>query len=472
MVKITPKLNHAQRRTDNVQKPTAVELARQSRGEGPIGPRKIDTRSFPDQPPHGNMPPLTVNNLRHVLALHDVVVRYNVIKKDMEILLPGHRGTVDNALNVTEAKIVSLVAAHGMSTTHVNQFLLVLADENPFNPAADWIRSKPWDGVDRLPAFYATIQVKDGYPTWFRDVLMRRWLLSAAAAALLPSGFKTRGVLVLQGAQGIGKTSWLKSLVPDPVLADSLVKLDHSFDGGNKDNLLTAIRHWLCELGELGSSFRRDIERVKGILTNDIDKVRQPYARQDSTYPRRTVFMASVNDDTFLVDGTGNRRWLTVRAASINFSHEIDMQQLFAQMARELEQGEQWWLSTEEEDYLDTINLEHMASSVVRDLVRFEGCPYVIPNPATMEPYHSVFHAWDKARKAAGLPDVRMHDLRHSAASNLVNSGQSLYVVGSILGHAQTKTTARYAHLANETLLAAANAAAGHMGTDWARKTG
>jgi site-specific recombinase XerD len=62
-----------------------------------------------------------------------------------------------------------------------------------------------------------------------------------------------------------------------------------------------------------------------------------------------------------------------------------------------------------------------------------------------------------------------MHDLRHRSASNLVNSGQSLYVVSSILGHAQMKTSARYAHLASETLLAAANAAADHMGTDWAR---
>jgi site-specific recombinase XerD len=65
-----------------------------------------------------------------------------------------------------------------------------------------------------------------------------------------------------------------------------------------------------------------------------------------------------------------------------------------------------------------------------------------------------------------------MHDLRHSCASNLVNSGQSLYVVGTILGHAQTKTTQRYAHLASETLLAAANAAADHMGADWSRKAG
>lgn len=111
------------------------------------------------------------------------------------------------------------------------------------------------------------------------------------------------------------------------------------------------------------------MERLKGILTNDIDKVRQPYAKQESTYPRRTVFIATVNDDSFLVDGTGNRRWWTIRVASIDYTHGIDMQQLFAQMAHELKAGEKWWLSAAEEEHLDTINRQHMASSVVRDLV-------------------------------------------------------------------------------------------------------
>ena len=336
---------------------------------GPGRSNKIDTRSFPDQPPHGNVPPLTVGNLRHVLAKGQITVRYNMIKKEMEILHPNHQGTIENALNVTASKIVSLVAAHGMSTKHVDEFLLVLADENPFNPAANWIQSKPWDGVDRLPEFYETLQVEDGYDTAFRNVLMKKWMLSATAAAILPTGFKTRGVLTLQGAQGIGKTSWLKSLVPDPVLADSLVRLDHHLDGGNKDSVLAAIRHWLVEIGELGSTFKRDVERLKGLLTNDIDKIRVQYAKQESTYPRRTVFIATVNDDSFLVDGTGNRRWWTIRIASINYTHDIDMQQLFAQMAQELADGEQWWLDGPEEEILDTINRQHMASSVVRDLV-------------------------------------------------------------------------------------------------------
>lgn len=375
--KIKLQLNEKQRATLNVSKPeklTGTQISKRAHLAStalttPARVKKIDTLSFPDQPVRGQIPPFTVSNLRHVLEKHQITVRYNIIKKEVEILHPGHDGTVENASNVAGAKVIDLVATYGMSTMHVDSFLLILADENPFNPAGNWIRSKPWDGVDRLSDFYETLQVEDGYDISFRNVLMRKWLLSATAAALVSRGFKTRGVLTLQGAQGIGKTSWLKSLVPDPILADSLVKLDHHLDGGNKDSILTAVGHWMVEIGELGSTFKRDVERLKGFLTNDIDKVRPPYAKRDGNYPRRTVFVATVNDDSFLVDGTGNRRWWTIRVSAINYTHEIDMQQLFAQMAHELDAGEKWWLDGLEEEILDEINRQHMASSVVRDLV-------------------------------------------------------------------------------------------------------
>ena len=58
------------------------------------------------------------------------------------------------------------------------------------------------------------------------------------------------------------------------------------------------------------------------------------------------------------------------------------------------------------------------------------------------------------------IPDVRMHDLRHTFASNLVNSGQPIYVVSKLLGHSQIKTTMRYSHLGDETLLSAVDMAA------------
>ena len=98
---------------------------------------------------------------------------------------------------------------------------------------------------------------------------------------------------------------------------------------------------------------------------------------------------------------------------------------------------------------------------------RFPGCPFVVPNPKTLRPYVSIYAAWDTARKAAGLPEVRVHDLRHSFASFLINAGRSLYEVQKILGHTQMRTTQRYAHLSQDTLLTAANAAVDAAGIEF-----
>jgi integrase len=102
-----------------------------------------------------------------------------------------------------------------------------------------------------------------------------------------------------------------------------------------------------------------------------------------------------------------------------------------------------------------------MSDGVLRllDTVPRMDCPSVFANPKTLKPFVSIFCAWDTARTKAGLADVRIHDLRHSFASLLINSGRTLYEVQHILGHTQVKTTQRYAHLSQDTLLAAANAA-------------
>lgn len=113
------------------------------------------------------------------------------------------------------------------------------------------------------------------------------------------------------------------------------------------------------------------------------------------------------------------------------------------------------------------IPISDMALEVFQALPRWKGCPYVVPNPNTKQPFGNLYHPWDKVRREAGMPDLRMHDLRHTFASNLVNSGQSIYVVSKLLGHSQLKTTARYSHLADETLMSAVDAAAKVVDTSW-----
>jgi len=176
-------------------------------------------------------------------------------------------------------------------------------------------------------------------------------------------------VLVLQGRQLLGKTSWFQALIPDEMLRDSVILTGHHLDPANKDSLTTAIKHSIVEIGELDSTFRKDIARLKGFLTSDKDKVRRPYARTNSEYQRRTVFCASVIEETFLVDPTGNSRFWTLPVVEINYMHGIDMQQVFAQLAVEFDHGAQWWLTQAEDVELEVQNDAHRAVSSLEEMI-------------------------------------------------------------------------------------------------------
>ena len=103
------------------------------------------------------------------------------------------------------------------------------------------------------------------------------------------------------------------------------------------------------------------------------------------------------------------------------------------------------------------IALSDAAMGIIEAMPRRSGVPWIFPNPRTGKPLVSIHQGWERIRRDAGLPDLRLHDLRHSFASFLVNAGHSLYEVQALLGHQSPKMTMRYAHLASETLLRAAN---------------
>lgn len=327
----------------------------------------LKPESFPNPPRTGSNPPCTVPNLMHLLKEYGIRVQYDVIRKKLQIILPDHAGTFENADQVSLTQINSLAALNGLSGGLIPAYVHLIGDRNPYNPVANWIRSKPWDGCDRLQNIFDTLTEREGYPRALKEKLMKRWLLSAVAAALKGHDFHSRGVLTLQGPQSIGKTSWINALVPDAMLRASVIKLDHHLDASNKDSVITAASHWIVEIGELDSSFKKDIARLKGFITATHDKIRRPYDRADSEYPRKTVFCASVNDNNFLVDETGNSRWWTIPVTKIKFDHGIDMQQIFAQVAILFEQGEQWWLTSKEESDLEEQNKNHRILNVVHE---------------------------------------------------------------------------------------------------------
>ncbi len=331
----------------------------------------LDERLFPNEPKSDKSKvPATIANISFLLKGYGITVRYNLIKKSCEITIPGLQCSLDNADNVALTQIKDLARLNNMSTPPIDEAILAIADRNPYNPVRDWIIGKPWDGVDRLEEFYATLKVVEGYSNKLKKRLIFRWLLSAIAAIFKPQGFKSRGVLTIQGPQSIGKTSWIAALIPDENLREEVIKLDHHMDAGDKDAKISALLHWIVEIGELDGSFKKNIARLKGFITSDYDKIRVPYGKNPTNFQRRTVFCATVNDASFLVDTTGNSRWWTIAVTGINYQHNIDMQQVWAQIKTEYDNGEQWWLTQKEEKFLESYNYNnHRTVSSIEDLL-------------------------------------------------------------------------------------------------------
>lgn len=217
-------------------------------------------------------------------------------------------------------------------------------------------------------------------------------------------------------------------------------------------------------LNILKSAFSKAIEWQLGGITQSpasgVSELRDPPTKNRFLSPDEAAMLiqcvrASRNPMLFPIVGfllmTGARRSEVLRAqwAHVNVNQRI------------------WTIPISKSGKPRYIPLSEAALSYLQEAKRIAGSdsnsPFVFPNPATAKPFVNIFHAWDHARHAAGLTDVRLHDLRHSFASALVNTGMSIYDVKELLGHSSITTTQRYAHLSPDRLLRATEAVAGHF---------
>jgi putative DNA primase/helicase len=196
---------------------------------------------------------------------------------------------------------------------------------------------------------------------------MKKWMLSAIAAAFSPNGSAGSGILVLQGAQYMGKTKWFKDLVPSEL---EIAKDGMMLDPKDKDSVYQCVTNWLVELGEVDATFRKaDIAHLKAFLTKDTDVLRLAYSRKTSEFARRTVFFASVNQEDYLNDPTGNRRFWTIECESIHHSHNLPMQQIWAEFYELYKKGEGHHLTHEELQQLNKRNEDFQAKDPFEDMV-------------------------------------------------------------------------------------------------------
>jgi putative DNA primase/helicase len=195
-------------------------------------------------------------------------------------------------------------------------------------------------------------------------ILIHKWLRAAVA---IGTGIthKMEYVLVfVDPLGGAGKTRFINSLAPQQFVKDSII-----LDLQDKDSIKIATSCWIAELGELDGTFRKsDQKRIMAFLSSHVDEMRMPYGRSYNKYPRRTAFMGTVNTPEFLVDNSLNRRWWPVRVERLDHCHEVDMQQLWAQIYHEVAvQGQTWYLTDDESAMLNEHNEMFRAHSRITE---------------------------------------------------------------------------------------------------------
>lgn len=238
---------------------------------------------------------------------------------------------------------------------------------NKINAVQDYLKSLPeWDGVPRVETLY--IDYLGAADSAYTRAVARTSLTAAVARAMIP-GIKYDYMPVLAGPQGLGKSTLLRLLAPK-WFNDSLT----TFDG--KDAYETIQGSWIMELAELVGMSKADDNKIKQFLSKQEDIFREPYGRRTGRYPRRCVFFGTTNEEEFLRDHTGNRRFWPVEcgvqqpAKSVFTELAANVPQIWAEALTLWHNGEKLYLLPEVEAYAKQAQEEHSEHSAKEGVIR------------------------------------------------------------------------------------------------------
>ena len=306
-------------------------------------------------------------NLEHILSANNIEPVYNEISKCIEIY-----GLPQNGLNECILDIHTLCVKYGfkLSLKQIVEFTTRIGMNNPKNPVREYLEfcesiyKNKGDSIDKLCDCIVT---KKNFSENLKKTLITKWLINTARIVYNSEGnMNVEGVLTLQGSQGLGKTRFIKQIIP------MYIKTGIDLDPSDKDKINQCIKYWVCELGELDSTLKKDLAKLKAFLTEQEDEYRKPYAAFPIKYPRMTSFYATVNQCDFLKDETGNRRYWVIPVEKIDFDKlkEIDIEQLWGEVMHLLCTNKYvHYLTSEEMKMLNNSNEEFMPYGHVQVMV-------------------------------------------------------------------------------------------------------
>jgi putative DNA primase/helicase len=262
-------------------------------------------------------------------------------------------------------RIRSLAALNDIST-RITDSLPVLLKKNSINPIKSWIFSKVWDGVSRVNQLANHLIVSPNERA-LATKIFRAWMVQCIAALdkaeigckLNPIAVpKYELILILQGIQGVLKTTFFSSLLPGDI-SPIYIKTSSHLDIKSRDSVKQNVSCWINELGEFDSTTKKnEISMIKAFTSAQSDVMRLAFGRKDLTLKRGVSFCGTVNDERFLGDTTGSRRFGVIRIIDIA-RNEMDMQQLWAEVWGLYASGEKWWLDKVDESEMQTHNQKY-----------------------------------------------------------------------------------------------------------------
>lgn len=280
-------------------------------------------------------PYCNADNVRRILASDSEFGSLAWYDADSKLVMAGDRIWSDTDDNDLLLRLQSEYGIPRMTLEPARLGLDIYARTRARAPLTDWLSSLVWDGTARLDAWLSDAYGCDH--SEYHSAVGRCWLISLIARAFKP-GCQVDTMLVLEGAQGLRKSSSLEILGGPWYRA-----ITQPFGSKEWLEAITGVV-WLAEVADLSGFRGRDLDHLKAALTTRVDRFRRSYDRRALDYPRRCVFAGTTNRDDWQADDTGGRRFLPVAVREINLDFiRQQREQLFAEAVHQFHAGGDWW---------------------------------------------------------------------------------------------------------------------------------
>lgn len=262
--------------------------------------------------------------------------------KIVKLRTPPYGGGTGDWGDIDDIRVMKWLAQQynlRVKASSVIEAVSVVAHDHAFHPVRNYLNKLEWDRVPRLDTWLNTVMgvAQSGYSA----KVGKRWMISAVARVMRP-GCKADSVMILEGGQGEGKSTAMSILGGDWFM-------DTPFALGDKDGFQAIRGKWIIELGELDSFNKAESTKAKQFFSASTDTYRESYGRRTNDVPRQCVFVGTTNQDEYLKDATGNRRYWPVACTKVDLEQLREIRdQLWAEAMFCYEAGEIWWVNRDE----------------------------------------------------------------------------------------------------------------------------